>query len=180
MFEDPNFPDEPISEWVEEGPEWWPDSYDELEHIYTKDLNETFDFVYFWRKLIDDYRVEKGIETDILIMTEAYASIEDTMRYYRDPINENRRGAHMPFNFQLIWAFNLDGKAADLKGSIDYFKNHMPSGESACWVAGSHDHSRVASRVAPEYIHIVNTIVLTLPGSSINYYVRLNSINRIN
>lgn len=177
MYEHPQFPDEPLNPWVENRTGWWPDRYDELEHIHTKDLNETFDFVYFWRKLIDDYCVEKGIETDILIMTEAYASIEDTMRYYRDPINENRRGAHMPFNFQLIWGFELDRKAIDLKGSIDYFKNNMPSGESTNWVAGSHDHSRVASRVAAVYVPIVNTIVLTLPGSSINYYVSDKKIN---
>lgn len=109
-------------------------------------------------------------------MTEAYASIEDTMRYYRNPSNENRRGAHMPFNFQLIWAFNRDGKAEDLKGSIEWFRQHMPSGETANWVAGSHDHSRVASRVATEFVHIVNTVVTTLPGASITYYVRFKSL----
>jgi len=46
----------------------------------------------------------------------------------------------------------------------------MPEGETADWVAGSHDHSRVASRVGIEKIHIVNTVVLTLPGASISYY----------
>jgi alpha-glucosidase len=169
MFEDDQFRNEELSSWMNPGDEI--KNYDDLNHTYTKDLNDTFEFVYDWRKMIDEYRVEKGIETDILIMTEAYASIEDTMRYYRNPSNENRRGAHMPFNFQLIWAFNRDGKASDLKGSIDWFRDHMPSGETANWVAGSHDHSRVASRVATEFIHIVNTVVTTLPGASITYYV---------
>lgn len=169
MYEDDQFRNEPKSSWLGEDDE--PKNYDDLQHIHTKDLNATFDFIYYWRNMIDEYRVEKNIATDILIMTEAYASIEDTMRYYRDPVNENRRGAHMPFNFQLIWAFQKNGKAADVKGSIDWFRSHMPSGESTNWVAGSHDHSRVASRVAPEFVDIANTVVTTLPGSSITYYV---------
>lgn len=46
----------------------------------------------------------------------------------------------------------------------------MPDGETAVWVAGSHDHSRVASRIGVEKVHMVNTVVLTLPGASITYY----------
>jgi hypothetical protein len=49
----------------------------------------------------------------------------------------------------------------------------MPSNETANWVAGSHDHSRVASRVQAEKIHLLNTLVTTLPGASITYYVRI-------
>lgn len=174
MFEDKNFPDEPVNEnWNNQPPGWWPDNYEQLDHIYTKDVNETFDFVYYWRNLIDEHAKLRGIETDILIMTEAYASIDDTMRYIRDPVNETRRGCHMPFNFQLIWAWE-SGKAENLHGSIEWFRSHLPSGETANWVAGSHDHSRVASRVGENFIHIVNTIVTTLPGASINYYVSGN------
>jgi alpha-glucosidase len=169
MFEDDQFRDEPRSWWLPEGQE--PKNYDDLDHIHTKDLNDTFLFVYNWRKLIDEYRVQKNIQTDILIMTEAYASTQDTMRYYRDPTNRNIRGAHMPFNFQLIYNFHTNAKAADIRGGIFEFLNNMPDGETANWVAGSHDHSRVATRVAPEKIHMINTVVLTLPGASINYYV---------
>lgn len=101
-------------------------------------------------------------------MTEAYASTSDTMRYYRDA--DGRRGAHMPFNFQLIFNFFPDAKAENVKNGIFEWLDNMPEGETADWVAGSHDHSRVASRVGIEKIHIVNTVVLTLPGASISYY----------
>lgn len=31
-----------------------------LDHIYTKDQPETFEMVYHWRKLVDDYSAAKG------------------------------------------------------------------------------------------------------------------------
>lgn len=102
-------------------------------------------------------------------MTEAYASTYDTMRYYRDP-NDGREGAHMPFNFQLIFNFYADAKAENIKNGIFEWLDNMPEGKTADWVAGSHDHSRVASRVGVEKIHMVNTVVLTLPGASVTYY----------
>lgn len=110
--------------------------------------------------------VQNDIKEDIILMTEAYASITDTMRYYRDG---ERRGSHMPFNFYLIFDFVRDANAQRIKNGVDYWMSHMPEGETADWVAGSHDHSRVASRVGIEKIHMVNTVVLTLPGASITY-----------
>jgi len=169
LFEDDQFRNEPHSNRLPEGQE--PKDYEDLQHIHTKDLNETFLFVYGWRDMIDKYRLEKNITTDILVMTEAYASTSDTMRYYRSPTDANVRGAHMPFNFQLIFNFWSDAKSEHVRNGIFEWLNNMPEGESANWVAGSHDHSRVASRVAPEKIHMVNTVVLTLPGASITYYV---------
>lgn len=105
---------------------------------------------------------------DIILMTEAYASTFDTMRYYK--ASDGRKGAHMPFNFQLIFNFYRDAKAEDIKRGIFEWLDNMPEGETADWVAGSHDHSRVASRVGVEKIHMVNTVVLTLPGASVTYY----------
>lgn len=131
-------------------------------------MQETFDMVYSWREFIDDYVSANQVPYDIIIMTEAYASTFDTMRYYKDA--DGRRGAHMPFNFQLIFNFYRDAKAQDIKNGIDEWLNNMPEGESADWVAGSHDHSRVATRIGVEKVHMVNTVVLTLPGASITYY----------
>lgn len=129
MFEDIQYLDEPRASWLPDGQE--PEHYGDLDHIYTKDQNETFDFVYYWRKTIDDYCVEKNITTDILIMTEAYASLEDTMRYYRDPINANRRGAHMPFNFWLIFSFERNSNSYRIWDGINEFMSNMPSGETS-------------------------------------------------
>lgn len=134
-----------------------------------QDLQETFDLVYEWRKYLDDYVRDNRLPYDIILMTEAYASTYDTMRYYRDP-NDGREGAHMPFNFQLIFNFYADAKAENIRNGIFEWLNNMPEGKTADWVAGSHDHSRVASRIGVDKIHMVNTVVLTLPGASVTYY----------
>lgn len=34
--------------------------YGYLNHIYTKDQSETYNLIYSWRKLVDDYSEEKG------------------------------------------------------------------------------------------------------------------------
>lgn len=102
-------------------------------------------------------------------MTEAYASTYDTMRYYVDP-DDGRIGSHMPFNFQLIFNFVRDAKAENVRNGIFEWLDNMPAGQTADWVMGSHDHSRIASRVGIEKVHMVNTVVLTLPGASVSYY----------
>lgn len=77
-----------------------------------------------------------------------------------------------PFNFQLIYNFH-DGEfnAWDVKRGIEEWIYNMPPGSTPNWVAGSHDHGRVASRVHRDKVDQVNAVVLTLPGSSITYYV---------
>jgi alpha-glucosidase len=131
-------------------------------------LQDTFDLVYDWRQYLDDYVRINNVPYDIILMTEAYASTFDTMRYYKNA--DGKKGAHMPFNFQLIFNFYRDAKAQNIKNGIFEWLNNMPEGETADWVAGSHDHSRVASRIGIEKVHMVNTVVLTLPGASVTYY----------
>lgn len=131
-------------------------------------MQDTFDLVYIWRQHLDAYVTANSVPYDIILMTEAYASTFDTMRYYK--ASDGRKGAHMPFNFQLIFNFYRDAKAENIKNGIFEWLNNMPEGEIADWVAGSHDHSRVASRVGIEKVHMVNTVVLTLPGASVTYY----------
>lgn len=168
MFEDVHLLDEPRNEWVSD-----PNSYDYLHHIHTKDQQATYDLVYDWRDLLDKYVEENQLEYDIILMTEAYASTKDTMRYYVDETSQ-RRGAHMPFNFQLI--YNIHRDAEGIKQGIVEWLDNMPAGEVADWVAGSHDHSRVASRVGIEKIHMVQTVVQTLPGTSVCFFALLYDI----
>lgn len=85
--------------------------------------------VYSWRKILDDYAKEANTSKKILI-TEAFTEIENTMKYY---VSENGTlGSHFPYNGQLLglWSgVNADG----LKGTIDYWMNHMPEGHVADW-----------------------------------------------
>lgn len=69
-----------------------------------------------WRVMIDAYNKEKGGDTRVLF-TEAYASIEDTVRYYADEDGKPR--AHFPFNFVLIERLNEQSSAANFSTEIE-------------------------------------------------------------
>lgn len=84
-----------------------------------------------WRALIDAYNVEKGGDTRVLF-TEAYASIEDTVRYYADETGKPR--AHFPFNFILIERLDENSNAAQFKQQIDIWLNAVPAGKASNWV----------------------------------------------
>ncbi|XP_058449987.1 alpha-glucosidase-like [Malaya genurostris] len=161
LFEDEDLRDEPLSGNGNPG------EYDYLNHIYTKDVENVYQVVYDWRDQMDQYSAENN--RTIILMTEAYSTIEGTMLYY-ESANRTRKGAHMPFNFQLIYDFKNGQNAVGLKASIDWWMNNMPARHTPSWVTGSHDHSRVATRVAANRVDQAITLVHMLPGTSITYY----------
>lgn len=93
--------------------------------------NETYDMVQQWRVLIDTYNNDKGGDTRVLF-TEAYASIEDTVRYYADEQGNPR--AHFPFNFVLIERLNENSNVVDFKREIDNWLSQVPAGSTSNWV----------------------------------------------
>lgn len=127
LFEDPELRDEPLSGNCNDTLGW---CY--LKHIYTSDLNETYDMIYQWRNVTDQYKKDHGGQTRVL-MTEAYTSLPKTVLFYA---NGTRMGSQVPFNFELISYTNKDSKAGDIKKSIDNWLNAMPKGPAfkANWV----------------------------------------------
>ena len=165
MFEDEQFRDEPLTGWT-------PDetSYGYTHHIYTKDLDETYDMVQQWRVLVDEFSANNGGEPRI-IMTEAYATLEDTIRFYGA---ENRPIAHFPFNFGMIEHLDKDSTAQQFKNVIDEWLTAMPAGATANWVLGNHDKPRFASRYGVERIDGMQMMLMVLPGVAVTYNVSLN------
>jgi alpha-glucosidase len=84
-----------------------------------------------WRVLIDAYTAEKGGDTRVLFV-EAWASVEDTVRYYAD--EEGKPRAHFPFNFLLIENLNEDSNAYLFKNEIDIWMTQVPIGATSNWV----------------------------------------------
>ncbi|KAL0849554.1 hypothetical protein ABMA28_013820 [Loxostege sticticalis] len=153
------YPDEPLS-----GNSDNPDDYSYLNHIYTTDQQETFDMVYQWREVFDEFSKKDGLTR--VMMTEAYSSPHVTMKYFGDG---EREGAQMPFNFVLISDVNGQSSAQDIKYALDKFLTFKPIDKQANWVAGNHDNNRVASRFSPELVDGINMIVLLLPGIAVTY-----------
>ncbi|KPI94589.1 putative maltase H [Papilio xuthus] len=154
------YPDEPLSGNNVDDPE----SHNYLSHIYTIDQEETYEMVYQWREVFDEYKDKDGMTR--VMMTEVYASPEITMRYYGDGVRE---GAQMPFNFNLITDVDGTSSAAEIKYALDKFLTFKPVDKLANWVAGNHDNNRVASRFGPELVDGVNMLVLLLPGVAVTY-----------
>ncbi|CAO1372653.1 unnamed protein product [Diamesa tonsa] len=144
-----------------------PLSYGYLNHWFTKDLPEVYDIVYQWREVLDDWQVTYGGETRIM-MTEAYANITYTMKYYESD-DGKRKGSHLPFNFLLISDLNKDSTAQDFVHTISKWMNFMPAGETANWVLGNHDKPRFGSRYGTKRIDGLLTLLMTLPGVAVTY-----------
>lgn len=83
-----------------------------------------------WRELIDAYNRDKGGDTRVLF-TEAYASLEDTVRYYSE---DGKVRAHFPFNFVLIEKLNENSNAYVFKNEIDTWMTVVPEGATSNWV----------------------------------------------
>jgi len=161
--DDGSYPDEPVSGLC-----------DDVEgtcyhnHVYTKDLGETYDMVYQWRELVDAYKKNHGGDTRIL-MTEAYTTLEKKLEYYGDAFG--RRGAQVPFNFELIDNIKGTSTPSDYKEYIDLWLDTMPIETDYVpnWVVGNHDQHRVVNRFGMDRGDTINILVQTLPGIAITY-----------
>ncbi|KAF5284653.1 hypothetical protein FQR65_LT13484 [Abscondita terminalis] len=148
LFEDENFPDGP-----------------EDQFFYRNDQPETYDMVYQWRALLDDYQRNHGGDTRVM-MTETYSEADKVFPYYGNATHE---GAHFPFNFWLITQLNKNSTASDFKSVIDKWINGMPAKYTANWVLGNHDQHRVATRYGVQRIDGLNMIAMLLPGVVMTY-----------
>ncbi|XP_012283498.1 maltase 1 [Orussus abietinus] len=158
MFEDPRFLDEPRSFL----PGVKPNEYEYLDHIYTRNLNETYDVLKSWRNLLDQHSKLHGTDPKI-ILTEAYTFMPLTMKYYT-------YGSNAPMNFMFIADLNNGSTASDFKRTIDNWMNNIPDGEYvANWVVGNHDNHRAASRFGTLRADQLNMLSLILPGIGIVY-----------
>ncbi|KAE8747370.1 hypothetical protein FOCC_FOCC006012 [Frankliniella occidentalis] len=102
------------------------------------------------------------------MMTEAYASLDQTVRYYGTP---EKPGASFSFNFYLITSLSVSSSASDFKKVIDDWMSKMDSFRKPNWVIGNHDQFRVGSffRYGEELQNGLNMISLLLPGTAMTY-----------
>ncbi|XP_037034887.1 maltase A1-like [Bradysia coprophila] len=144
-----------------------------LNHTQTEDLDETYDVIYQWRKILEEK--EFAGQTRIL-MSEGYTTLSNVMRYYGQIENgavvEGKYGVQVPLNFLLQMSTQLDTKASEYKSIIDEWISSMPKGNKiqANWVLGNHDNKRIASKYRPSRIDLFNILLKTLPGITVTYY----------
>ncbi|CAG2059633.1 unnamed protein product [Timema podura] len=160
LFEDTRFLDEPRTNktGTQEG------DYDSVEHIYTQNLLETYDMVYQFRAVVDEYKDRYGVNR--VMMTEAYANTEQMMAYYG---TDDKPGAHFTFNFMPIMYLSNSSTAQDFSDVIHDWVDNVPEGRWGNWVFGNHDQHRVASRYGLDLADAINMLVTLLPGTAISY-----------
>uniref|UniRef100_A0A336LEK4 CSON008231 protein n=1 Tax=Culicoides sonorensis TaxID=179676 RepID=A0A336LEK4_CULSO len=72
---------------------------------------ETYRMIYDWRTVLDEYKSFPRI-----MMTEAYTSLSNIMRYYGDGFGT--LGSQIPFNFELLTKINKNSTGADIKAIV--------------------------------------------------------------
>nr|CAD7451871.1 unnamed protein product [Timema tahoe] len=164
LFEDTEFLDEPLSH----DPNALEGDYDSLVHIYTQNLPETYDMVYQFRAVVDEYKAKDGVTR--VMMTEAYETINQTMLYYG---TDERPGAHFTFNFLFIRNLTENSTAEDYDYIIHQWMDNMPEGSEIRSTGfrpqvGNHDNHRAASRF-PHLADAINMIAQLLPGTAVTY-----------
>jgi len=88
---------------------------------------------------MDDFAIEHGTDK-IFMMTEAYASIDNQIKWYG---TEEQPGSHMPFNFALISNLDINSTAQDFQDAVHAWYSRLPSFGEANWVLGNHDRPRI-------------------------------------
>ncbi|GLV31402.1 Maltase B1 [Carabus blaptoides fortunei] len=137
--------------------------YPNLQHIYTMDQDETFDMIYQWRAVLDEFTTD-GVSR--AMMTEAYTSIENQIRLYG---NETHNGASFSFNFILLSDVGKDSNARDFVNAINKWLNALPPQYTSNWVVGNHDNHRTATKHGVGRVDGINMLVMILPGVGVTY-----------
>ena len=152
LVKDTEFRDNPPN------PEWFPgmSPYRELLTTYTVDLPEVQEIVAQMRAVIEEY-------DDRMLVGEIYLPVERLMAYY----GASGKGAHLPFNFQLI---RLPWKAKEISTAVERYEALLPSYAWPNWVLGNHDKPRIASRAGADQTKVAAMLLLTLRGTPTMYY----------
>ncbi|XP_053594544.1 alpha-glucosidase-like [Microplitis demolitor] len=138
------------------------DNWNSLNHIYTRNQNETFGLVASWRKILDAQPGDKKI-----LMTESFTGLQEELQY---SMNYYRSGSDVPFNFMLLGALNNKSTPLDFKRAIDSWLNYMPASEEANWVIDNHDVNRVSTRIGNARKDHFIMLAAVLPGVGVMYY----------
>lgn len=152
MVKDARFRDNPVN------PNYQPHmaTYEQLLPVYSTDQPEVHELVMKMRHILDEY-------PERMMIGEIYLPIQQLVTYY----GIDGKGAHLPFNFQLL---QLPWDAQQIAAAIDQYEGVLPAGGWPNWVLGNHDQPRITSRVGKEQARVAAMLLLTLRGTPTIYY----------
>jgi alpha-glucosidase len=130
--------------------------YRELLTTYSADRPEVHEIVGAMRAVIEKY-------DDRMLVGEIYLPVERLIAYY----GASGRGAHLPFNFQLI---SLPWQARAISDAMARYYALLPARAWPNWVLGNHDKPRLVSRIGAPQARVAAMLLLTLRGTPTLYY----------
>jgi alpha-glucosidase len=152
LIKDDQFRDNPVNPGYVPGES----SHDRLLPFYTANRPEVHAIVAEMRSVTDTY-------PDRVLIGEIYLPIEQLVTYY----GHDLKGAHLPFNFQLLQtAWN----AASIAQIMEEYEAALPYGAWPNWVLGNHDKKRIASKIGSGQARVAAMLLLTLRGTPTIYY----------
>jgi alpha-glucosidase len=124
--------------------------------VHSADQSEVHGVIEEMRAVVDEYPRR-------VLIGEIYLPLDRLMKYY----GRDLKGAHLPFNFQLLQAPWTADAIARL---VEEYEAVLPKGAWPNWVLGNHDRPRIATRVGPEQANVAAVLLLTLRGTPTLYY----------
>jgi len=152
LIKDDQFRDNPVNPGYVPGES----SHDRLLPFYTANRPEVHAIIAEMRTVTDTYPGR-------VLIAEIYLPLDQLVTYY----GQDLRGAHLPFNFQLLQtAWN----AASIAQIIEEYEAALPHGAWPNWVLGNHDNERIASKIGSDQARVAAMLLLTLRGTPTIYY----------
>ena len=136
-----------------------------LTQVHNADQPEVHEVIAAMRGLLDPYD-DRGL------IGEIYLPLERLVTYYGKDLS----GAHLPFNFQMIFAA---WTAVGIRRLVEEYEGALPAGGWPNWVLGNHDQPRIAARVGDAQARIAAALLLTLRGTPTLYYGDELGIGRV-
>jgi alpha-glucosidase len=131
-------------------------TYHQLLPIYSTDQPEVHDIVRKMREVLDTY-------DERMMIGEVYLPVHKLVSYYGIDL----KGAHLPFNFQLI---SLPWDPHEIASALIEYEAALPLQGWPNWVLSNHDKPRIASRVGLHQAFVAAMLLLTLRGTPTLYY----------
>lgn len=131
-------------------------TYEKLIPVQSTDQPEVHEIVRMMREVMDQYH-------ERVMIGEIYLPVHRLVMYY----GEDNRGAHLPFNFQLL---SVPWEPGRLFSVIEEYEAALPDGGWPNWVLGNHDQLRIIGRIGTEQAKIAAMLLLTLRGTPTIYY----------
>lgn len=152
LIKDEHFRDNPPN------PDYQPHmaTYYQVLPIYSTDQPEVHDIVRKMREVLDTY-------DERMMIGEVYLPVHKLVAYY----GVDLKGAHLPFNFQLI---SLPWDSRLIASALIEYEAALPVQGWPNWVLSNHDKTRIASRVGFHQARVAAMLLLTLRGTPTIYY----------